>query len=82
MVLNIDLTDDQIISLLRQLPADRRESVVHRARAGGDLWSRTQQRLEPEFHRLAQERGRDWDAMDDDEKLAFTTDLDHAERGL
>ena len=76
VTLTIELTDEQIVSLLRQLPAARRKHVLELLRPEGDgWWAATQRDAEAPLKRLAAEKGFDWDRMSDAERKALACDL-------
>ena len=77
----LTLTDEQAIQLVAQLPPDQQEKlfqylIIHQWGTWADL-SRSGQagaRL------AANQRGRDWDAMNEEEREAFIDDLVHEDR--
>jgi hypothetical protein len=77
----IQLTDEQVIELVKQLPPERKRTVLlilaEEARAQREA------RLdyaEAQLRRLCAERGLDWDAMSEEEREAFIDDLVHEDR--
>jgi len=77
----LELTDEQVIELVKQLPPERqREALLALAEASR---ARREERLdyaEAQLRRLCAERGLDWDAMSEDEREAFIDDLIHEDR--
>lgn len=77
----VELTDEQVVSLIEQLPAARRSVVLQKLTANREAWwERTATEGEPQMRRLASERGLDWDAMSDDDRISFVDDLVHEDR--
>lgn len=77
----IDLTDQQAVDLLRQLPAEQRLSVL---RALGQLAAegRDQRMAEAEerLRTICRERGLDWTGMSENERETFIDQLVHEDR--
>jgi hypothetical protein len=77
----LELTDGQVVELVRQLPPDRRRAALLALAADGA--ARRDLRLsetEAGLRRAAVQRGRDWDRMSDDEREAFVDGLVHEDR--
>ena len=74
----LELTDEQVVSLLRQLPpTSKKAALLALAQEAG---SRRQQRLafaEAQLRQRAQERGLDWDALDEASREDFVNRLLH-----
>jgi len=77
----ITLTDEQVIELIEQLPPERQRAVIYK------LAQKTQARrdeimthAETQLRRLAEERGRVWDKMNEDAREEFIDDLIHEDR--
>jgi hypothetical protein len=74
----LELTDEQVISLVRQLPATRkREALLALAE---DAEARHDERMrfgETQLRRLCAERGMDWDRLSEDEREEFVDRLLH-----
>ncbi|MSS72918.1 MAG: hypothetical protein EXS64_15715 [Candidatus Latescibacteria bacterium] len=77
----LELSDEQVIELVRQLPPDRKRAALmalaedaHTERAARMEYAESQLR------RLCSERGLNWDAMSEDEREAFIDDLIHEDR--
>ena len=75
---NLELSDEQVISLVRGLPAERKRAALlalaQDAQAGRD------ERLrfgEAQLRRACAERGLDWDRMSEDERESFVDTLLH-----
>jgi hypothetical protein len=79
--LTLDLTDDQLIALLKQLPPDRQRVVLGALKAESDAWWEARHRTgEQQMRRLAAERGLNWDTMNESDREAFADDLVHEAR--
>jgi hypothetical protein len=73
-----DLTDEQVISLMRQLPADRKRKALLALAEGARLHREDRLRFgEEQLRRACAERGRNWDALSEDQREAFVNDLLH-----
>ena len=77
-VSTLELSDEQVISLVRGLPAERKRAALlalaQEAQAGrGDRlrWA------EAQLRRASAERGLDWDRMSEDERESFVDALLH-----
>lgn len=78
----LELTDDQVMRLIEQLPPDKRKAVYQRlVSADWEQWIAAAAAAEEKIRRLAKERGVDWDALDDAQRLAFVDDLIHDDHG-
>jgi hypothetical protein len=74
----LTLTDDQVVELVDQLPLDRKQSLYHRLLGQeGDTWDDIARYGEERARVTAASRGRDWDAMSEDERDAFVDELMH-----
>jgi len=74
----LELSDEQVISLMRQLPAERKRTAL--LALALDAQTRREERLrlgEAQLRRACSERGRDWDRLTEDEREAFVNDLLH-----
>ena len=77
----LTLTDDQVADLIRQLPAERRHSVLLLLAAQAQ--HRRQERLtyaEGQLRRLSAERSMDWDALSEEDREWLIDDLIHEDR--
>jgi len=74
----LELTDEQVLSLIKQLPsAKKREALIALAR---DASTRRDERMayaEAQLRQRARERGLDWDALDDAGREALVNRLLH-----
>jgi hypothetical protein len=76
----LELSDDQVVQLVRQLPVERRREALY-ALAGerGEREARLDV-AEARARALAEDRGVEWDALDDEQRLGFIDDLIHEDR--
>jgi hypothetical protein len=73
----VELTDQQVVDLVRQLPADRKREALLALAEGRDgrlTYAETQLR------RLSAQRGLNWDQMSEEQREAFIDDLVHEDR--
>ena len=77
----LELTDQQVIDLVKQLSPEHQMNVLRSlvARHWG-RWEELTRLGEERIRTIAAERGRDWDAMTEDEREAFVDDLVHEDR--
>ncbi len=73
----LELTDDQVMELVKQLPSERQRAALL-ALAAGATERRSQ--AEGQLRRLCNERGLDWDKMTEDEREGFIDSLVHEDR--
>jgi hypothetical protein len=79
--LTLDLTDDQLVALLKQLPPERKRAVLGALKAESDAWWEARHRQgEQQMRRLAAERGLNWDLMSETERETLADDLVHEAR--
>lgn len=72
----LTLTDEQVEQLVEQLPPYKQRAIYQRlARREWLRWLEASEGAEGEARRLANERGQDWDALNDDERMVFVNDL-------
>jgi hypothetical protein len=74
----LELSDEQVISIVRQLPAARKRTAL--LALAHDAQARREERMrfgEAQLRRACAERGLDWDRMSEDEREAFVNDLLH-----
>jgi hypothetical protein len=74
----LDLNDEQVISIVRQLPAARKRTAL--LALAQDAQARRAERMqagEAQLRRLSSQRGLDWDGMSEDEREAFVDALLH-----
>jgi len=76
----LELSDEQVISLVRQLPAERKRAAL--LALAQDAQTRRGERLrfgEEQLRRICAESGLDWDRLSEDEREALVNDLLHLE---
>jgi hypothetical protein len=74
----LELSDEQVISLVRQLPAERKRSAL--LALAQDAQACREERLrfgEAQLRRVCAERGMDWDRLSEDEREMFVNDWLH-----
>jgi hypothetical protein len=74
----LELNDEQVISLVRQLPAARKRAAL--LALAQDAQARREERMrfgETQLRRACAERGLDWDRLSEDQREAFVDDLLH-----
>jgi hypothetical protein len=74
----LELSDEQVISLVRQLPAERKRTAL--LALATDAQSQRDERLvfgEAQLRKVCAERGLEWDLLSEDEREAFVNDLLH-----
>lgn len=72
----LELNDEQVISIVRQLPAARRRTAL--LALAQDAQARRGERMrsgEAQLRRTSAKHGLDWDRMSEDEREAFVEDL-------
>jgi hypothetical protein len=77
----LELSDGQVVDLVKQLPPERRRSALLALAAGAE--QRREERMqfaEAQLRRVSAERGRDWDKMSEEDREAFVDDLLHEDR--
>ena len=77
----LELTDAQVVDLLKQLPPERqREALVALAAGSARRRENRMQYAEDQLRRLSVARGLIWDEMSEDEREALVDDLMHEDR--
>jgi len=77
----LELTEEQVVDLVKQLPPERQRAALFALAAGAG--QRRQERIkyaEEQLRRVCAERGLDWDTMTEDERETFIDDLVHEDR--
>jgi hypothetical protein len=72
----LELSDEQVISIVRQLPAARKRAAL--LALAQDSQARREERMrfgEAQLRRVCAERGLDWDRMLEEERETFVDDL-------
>ncbi len=74
----INLTNDQVIELFKQLPPSDKRAVLEALIADKDTWwEETLIKGENQLRRLCAERGYEWNKMSEEEREAFIDMLMH-----
>ena len=77
----MELSDEQIVELILQLPPERQRAVLQMLRAARDAWwQRVLAEGEQQMRCLCAERGLNWDAMTEEERESLVDDLIHEYR--
>lgn len=77
----IELSDEQVISLLKQLPpARQRAAPLALATGAAQRRDERMRYAESQLRRVAGERGLDWDAMAEEDRERLADDLMHEDR--
>jgi hypothetical protein len=77
----LELTDEQVVELVKQLPPERRRAAL--LALAGDGSARRAERMtyaEEQLRRRGSERGLDWNTMSEEQREAFVDDLTHEDR--
>jgi len=77
----LELTDEQVVELVKQLPPERQRAALLALAAGAT--QRREERMkyaEGQLRRACAERGLDWDKMSEDQREAFVDGLMHEDR--
>jgi hypothetical protein len=77
----LELSDEQVLQLVKQLPPERQRAALVALAAGAT--QEREQRMnyaEEQLRRACTERGLDWDKMSEDQREAFLDDLMHEDR--
>lgn len=73
-----ELTDEQVISLVRRLPSERKRAALLALAQEARLRREERLRLgETQLRRLCAEHGLDWDRLSEDEREEFVNRLLH-----
>lgn len=77
----IELSDEQVISLLKQLPpARQRAALLALATGAAQRRDERMRYAESQLRRVAGERGLNWDTMGEEDRERFADDLVHEDR--
>jgi len=77
----LELTEEQVVNLVKQLPPERQKAALLALAAGAG--QRREERMkfaEEQLRRVSAERGLNWDKMSEEEREAFIDDLVHEDR--
>ena len=74
----LSLSDEQVVQLVKQLPAQAKQRVLKDLTSERDDWWQTSAREgEKDMRKLAQARGLTWDTLSEAQREAFVDDLLH-----
>lgn len=77
----LELTDDQVLELVRQLPPSRQRALLESlVRTHWNAWAELSTAAAPAARAAAAARGRDWDNMTEAAREAFVDELVHEDR--
>jgi hypothetical protein len=77
----LQLTDEQVIELVRQLPVDRQRALIDvLLLEQWPEWADLSDKAQEGARLAAAERGRDWDAMSEEERETFVDEVVHEDR--
>ena len=77
----VNLTDEQVIELVKQLPLKRKYEVLKALNMEREAWwEKTLKEGEQQMRRLCTERGLDWDTMSENDRETLVDDLLHEDR--
>lgn len=78
---SVELTTQQVIELVRQLPpADKKQVLFAVASETQASIAELRATASRELQRTAKQRGLDWESMSDEERLTLVDDLVHEDR--
>jgi hypothetical protein len=77
-MITLNEQERQVLDIIGSLSAERRRLVLYElARDSEDAWRRNTAYAEQQLRKLADERGQDWDQMDDQQRQRLVDDLLH-----
>ncbi|HQU43613.1 MAG TPA: hypothetical protein PK867_12430 [Pirellulales bacterium] len=77
----LELSDEQVISLVKQLPPERqRAALLVLAHGATQTRSERMQYAESQLRHLCSERGLNWENMSEEDRENFVDDLVHEDR--
>jgi hypothetical protein len=77
----LELTDAQVVELVKQMPPERRRAALLALAAGAaERREERTQYAEEQLRRATAERGLEWDTMSEDQREDFIDDLLHEDR--
>jgi hypothetical protein len=77
---NVELTNQQVVDLVRQLPAAGKRAALLALAGGADDRARRMRMIESRLRVIASDRGLKWDEMGEVEREALIDDLLHEDR--
>jgi hypothetical protein len=76
----LELTDEQVLELVKQLPPEQQRAALLALAAGSEERAELRALAQTQLRRLATNRGLDWDEMTEDQREALIDDLVHKDR--
>ena len=77
-MVTLKLSNEQVVELIKQLPASDKKSVLDALSSDSNLWWEIRlSQGERQLRLLSAERGLDWDQMAEEERERFIDDLLH-----
>lgn len=74
----LNLSDQQVVELVKQLPPDTKQMVLDALMAERELWwDITVTKNEESLRKLASQRGLDWDNMPEEKREEFVDEILH-----
>ncbi|HEX7377839.1 MAG TPA: hypothetical protein VF278_12035 [Pirellulales bacterium] len=78
----LELSDEQVMSLLKQLPpARQRAALLTLATGAAQRRDERMRYAESQLRRVSSEHGLDWETMSEEDRERFVDDLVHEDRG-
>jgi hypothetical protein len=77
----LELTDDQVVALVRQLPPERRQALLRSLLTDQwETWAGLSQSGQEGARKAAAACGQDWDAMTEEQREILIDDIVHEDR--
>jgi hypothetical protein len=77
-MVTLNLSDQQVIELVKQLPPDTKQVILNALIAERELWwNVTVTKNEESLRLLASQRGLDWDSMPEEKREEFVDEILH-----
>jgi hypothetical protein len=77
----VELTDEQVLNLVKQLPPERqRAALLTLAGATPERRAERMKYAESQLRRVSSERGLNWESMSEQQRQNFVDDLMHEDR--
>lgn len=77
-MITLNLSDQQVVELVKQLPPDTKQVVLNALMAERELWwNGAVTKNEESLRLLASQRGLDWDSMPEEKREEFVDELLH-----
>ena len=80
-MVTLQLTDEQAINVIEQLPLEQRQRLIRQLlQREREIWEELARAGQPGARAAAAARGRDWDKMTEEERDEFIDDVLHEDR--